>query len=118
MRASQFIFCAALFLGFCTMACNGEKKHLDKAVLTDTLMTDILVEFAIADAARNYSISRPDYPRFKTEMFYDAILAERGTNREAFVNSLGYYSIHTSELLAIFEDALNELSRRQAEAVK
>lgn len=118
MTAYRFVIWAALCLGMFTSSCAGEKQHLDKAVLPDTVMSDILVEFAIADAARNYSISRPDYPRFKAEMFYDAILAERGTNREAFVNSLSYYSIHTSELLAIYEDALNELSKRQAEAVK
>lgn len=118
MISHRLVIFAALCLGMFSSACSGDKQHLDKAVIPDTLMSDILVEFAIADAARNYSISRPDYPRFKAEMFYDAILAERGTNREAFVNSLEYYSIHTSELLAIYEDALNELSKRQAEAVK
>lgn len=99
-------------------SCGHSEPEPEANILPDTVMADVLVEFAIADAAHTYSMSRPDYPRFKVEMFYDAILKERNSNREQFVKSLEYYSIHTKQLQLIYEQALNDLSRRQAEAVK
>lgn len=112
----SFLFLVSAVAGW--TSCGHSKPERGADILPDSVMADVLVEFAIADAAYTYSMSRPDYPRFKAEMFYDAILKERNSNREQFVKSLEYYSIHTKQLQAIYEQALNELSRRQAEAVQ
>lgn len=115
-RLLQFLFFVTIVVGW--SSCGHGESAPEANILPDTLMADVLVEFAIADAAYTYSMSRPDYPRFKAEMFYDAILNERNSSREQFLKSLEYYSIHTKQLQVIYEMALNDLSRRQAEAVK
>lgn len=86
-------------------------------ILADSVMTDILVEISIVDAAYNYSLSKPDALRFKQELFYEQIMKDFKTNRNQFLESLNYYSINTKRLQKIYEDALVELNKRQVKQI-
>jgi hypothetical protein len=94
-----------------------QADSLPNNILSDSVMTDILVEISIVDAAYNYSLSKPDAVRFKQEFFYEKIMKNHNTNRNQFIESLNYYSINTKRLQKIYEDALVELSKRQVKQV-
>jgi hypothetical protein len=93
-------------------SCENAETVPDE-ILPDSVMTDILVEISIVDAAYNFSLGKPDAARFKQELFYEQIMKDFKTDRKQFLTSLDYYAINTKRLQKIYEDALTDLSKRQ-----
>ena len=98
-------------------ACNSAEE-LPQDILPDSTMKSIVVELSIVDAAYNIALSSPNAPKFKPELFYEQVMLQHKTTRQQFNRSLSYYAIHTSRFQKVYEEALIDLSRRQAEANK
>ena len=81
-------------------------------------MTALIIDLAIVDASYSVSLTSPTLPRFRKELFYEEVVKKHGTSREQFVKSLQFYAQNTKRLQLIYENALKELSKRQAEAVR
>jgi hypothetical protein len=107
-----------LFLVFVFESCSTQSDALPEGILSDSLMTELIIDFSIVDAGYSVSLTSASLPRFRKELFYEEMVKKHGTSREQFVKSLAYYAQHTKRLQRIYEDALKELSRRQAEAVR
>jgi hypothetical protein len=98
-------------------SCNSAEKVPD-GIIPDSVMSKILVEIAITDAAFNLSLTRTEYPKFRQELFYEKIMKDHETSREQFIESLGYYAIETKRFQKIYENALSELSKKQVQEIK
>jgi hypothetical protein len=106
-----------MLLVFLITSCSSQKE-VPEGILPDTTMRDILVEISLVDAAHNLSLSSPLYPKFKPELFYDEIMKKHHTTRNVFVESLGFYSQETQRIQKIYEEAMVEVSKQQAEESK
>jgi len=99
-------------------SCSKQASDLPEGILSDSLMTEMIIDFSLVDAAYSVSLTSLSLPRFKKELFYEEIVKKHGTTRKQFVESLGYYAQHSKQLQQIYENALKEMSKRQAEAVR
>ena len=114
MRFVLFIFSILFFLA----SCGKNDTDLPDGVLADSVMTELILDFSLVDAASSVSLTSLNLPRFRKELFYEEVVKKHGTTRRQFVESLGYYAQHSKRLQQIYENALKELSKRQAEAVR
>jgi len=85
-----------------------------EGIIPDTTMSDLLVEFTLADAAYNVSLTDPTSVRFKPELFYESALKKYGYSREEFNRSIRWYSENTKQLLKVYDNALIDLSQRES----
>jgi len=108
-------FIVIAFVGFVLSAC-APKVVVPDDVLSDSTMTKLLIDIAIIDAAHNVGMNSPDLPRFRPELFYEEVLIKHNTNRDQLVKSIQFYSSETGMLKKIYEEALIEISREQAES--
>lgn len=104
-----------MFFYLCFSACTSSVE-VPADILPDSTMTKILIDISIIDAAHNIGMNTPDLPRFRPELFYEEVMKKHNTNREQVVLSIKFYSTETSMMKKIYDDALMEVSRRQAEA--
>jgi hypothetical protein len=110
------IVCLILIFGL--FSCENKSHVVPDGVVSDSLMTALIVDLAIVDASYSVSLTSPTFPRFRKELFYEEVVKKHGTSREQFVKSLQFYAQNTKRLQLIYENALKELSKRQAEAVR
>jgi hypothetical protein len=106
-----------LFLVLFVLSCSS-KNAVPDGILPDSTMRNILLDISVVDAAHNLSLSSQTYPRFKPELFYEEIMKKHHTTRDEFVESLGFYSQETKRIQKIYEQAMVEVSKQQAEAAK
>ena len=99
------------------MACVNNEEVPD-GILPDSTMKSILIEVSIVDASYNVSMSSPNAPKFKPELFYEQVLIQHHTNRAEFNRSMAFYARNSGRLQKIYEAALVDLSKRQVEASK
>lgn len=114
MRCGLFVFSVLIFIA----SCGKNTTDLPDGVLADSVMTELILDFSLVDAAYSVSLTSLNLPRFRKELFYEEVVKKHGTTRQQFVESLGYYAQHSKRLQQIYENALKELSKRQAEAVR
>lgn len=109
---------ASILLCCALLSCGNKAVETPEDVVPDSLMTALIIDFAIVDASYSVSLTNPTLPRFRKELFYEEVVKKHGTSRAQFVKSLQYYAQNTKRLQSIYENALKELSKRQAEAVR
>lgn len=107
----KIFFCAVVSLIF--NSCSTQSSAPD-GIIPDTTMSHILVEFTLADAAYNVSLTDPTSVRFKPELFYENVLVKYDYTRVDFNRSISWYSENTKQLLKVYDNALIELSQRQS----
>jgi len=106
---SNFLALLVFFL----LSCSS-KNEVPDGILPDSTMRNILIDISLVDAAYNLSLSSPIYPKFRSELFYDQIMKQHHTTRNVFVESLGFYAQETKRIQKIYEEAMVEISKRQA----
>lgn len=106
-------------LAFLT-ACGGAETSVPKQyVQFDTMvliMTDMQVLEAKANLARTGSMIEDDKAAIKTD--YEQIFYNYNTSQARFDSSYNYYARHPELLDKVFEKAVEELNRKNTEAMK
>jgi hypothetical protein len=99
-------------------SCRSQSAELPEGILSDSLMKELIIDFAVVDAAYSVSLTNSSMPKFRKELFFEEVVKKHETSREQFIKSLDYYAQNTKQLQRIYEEALKELSVRQAKAVR
>ncbi|MEX1188346.1 MAG: DUF4296 domain-containing protein [Bacteroidia bacterium] len=110
----QLPFLVFAVLSLLLFGCSSNQS-VPEGVIPDTTMSQLIVEFTLIDAAYNVSVSTPSSIKFRPEMFYESVLEEKGYTRESFNRSISWYTTNSKRLLRIYDEALIDLSKRQAE---
>src|SRR4051794_38303754 len=118
---SKFLVNICLFLSVLFSACgeNEEKKApIPPNILKKETMISILVDMHILEAASSFRLLA-DSSRFVSPVPYqNEILKKYGTNKKNFMESLKYFADNYEEFEAIYDEVIDELSRRQAAVEK
>jgi hypothetical protein len=109
----RYLFIGLLLCSWLVSGC-GSSSDLPEGIIPDTSMSQIILEFALIEAAYNTSVSDPSAVKFKPELFFESSLKEKGFTREQFIRSIHYYSMNSKALLKIYDRALEQLSEQQA----
>ncbi len=96
-------------------ACNDRVVSIPDNVLSREKMTSVMVDVQLVEAALSVNQLKGDDAKKTAINYYDSVLKQHNISREEFDVSFKYYAEHPGLLEQIYEDVLNELSKKQAE---
>jgi len=108
------ILMSALFFTTAFQCCIRSEESAPKELIPPDSMVNILVDVHIAEAAANVARIN-DVEKFSASDLYPDIFKTHLTDSISFRKSFDYYLHHPKKLDKIYEQVLNELSRRESE---
>lgn len=103
-----------LFALILFQSCTRTEGPVPKEIISPDSMVSILVDVHLAEAASNVSRIN-DVQRFSASDLYPVIFKTHHTDSVAFRKSFDYYLEHPKKLDKIYEQVINELSKRESE---
>jgi len=103
-----------LFTLLCFIGCKDNTVVIPANVLTQQELVPILADIQIAQASQiifEYS----DTIRYSLKQYQMEILKKKNISEEKFQESMEFYSEHPELLKEIYDEVVNELSRREGE---
>ena len=99
-------------------ACGKSETKIPDSIQSPKMMTEILVEVHMVDAAVNLSsYGQPNLPTNKEKIFLQ-IYQKYGISKKQFEESFNYYTAHPELFEKIYAEVIAGLSRKQAELSK
>lgn len=105
-----FIFSSIVYLG----CGSGEKDAVPAHILPKEKMVEIMVEVNITEAALNLNYLNEG--KIKDTKEYSDVFKRKKVSKEQYDESLKYYTEHPEEMVKMYDEVLNELSKMQAKA--
>ena len=105
------ITCATLFL---VCSCNKKAVEIPKGILTKQELVPVLADMHLAQAAAGLN-QFSDTARYNLNEYSDAIFKLHHISKEKYDSSLSFYSSHPDLLDEIYQEVINELSKKQSE---
>lgn len=106
---TKYIYIA--FLALSLAACGSEKKEkIPAGILPKEKMIAVITDLHVAEAAINLNLLRPD-------SLYD-VYEKNKITKQQYDSSFKYYSLNPEKLVEIYNEVLNEISKKQAEFAK
>ncbi len=101
-----------LFLGF--FSCKDNTVIIPPTVLSEQELVPILADIQIAQASQIiYEYS--DTVKYSLKQYQMEILKKKNISEEKFHESMKFYAEHPELLKEIYDEVVNELSRREGE---
>lgn len=96
-------------------SCAGEPKEVvvPADVLPKEKMVNVMIDMHLLEAALNLNYMTE--AQLKESGKYEQVFSDHNVTEAAYNNSLKFYTDHPKLMLVIYEELLEELSRRQAE---
>jgi len=104
-----FILLSVLFY-----SCSEKPEQMAQNILPKDEMVQLLADLHIIDAAFNTQIIQSKKLDVNLQQLYNDACSKRFVTRAQFDSSFSYYTKHLKEMNEIYEELINELSRRQA----
>ena len=99
-----------VFFALCFVACNNkEKENIPTGILSKEKMVAVITDLHIAEAAINLNLLTAD-------SLYN-IYEKNKITKAQYDSSFKYYTMNPDLLLKIYDEVLNEISKKQAEVV-
>lgn len=112
--SSKFVFFIIILIVFTIVNCSRAPHKIPDDIIPVDSMVSLLVDIQITDAAIRISRLRKD----SISILYNRILLEHTFSRERFEKSFTFYTGNPDIMEKIYDEVINEISRRQAELVK
>lgn len=100
-----------LILGSCT----GKEHKVPEGILSPEKMSMVLADTYITEALISNMQIPYDSLKKSRKIYYHALYRKHGISREVFDSSYHYYEQHLEILEKIQDDAITELTKREAE---
>ena len=112
---STKLFLATLCLGSILISCSKKEEKIPENILPKDKMIRLMVDVHIAEAtiqSRNLGIN--DSTKTIAAGYYKNIFEKNRISEQQFRESFLYYSHHLEIFNKIYEEVINELSKKQA----
>ena len=106
-----------LFIFLFLHGCKDKTVVIPADILTKNEMVPLLADIHLAQATITI-FEYTDTVKFSVKDYQRAILKKRNISEKKFEASLKFYSDHPELLVGIYEEVVNELSRKQGEIEK
>jgi len=97
------------------IACNQPEEPIPENILPKKIMIGLMVDINILESAVGLKKLKDQDKDEMISKYYDSIFKTHRTNKIAFEESMEYYYKHPELLEKIYEDVIDELSKKQAE---
>jgi hypothetical protein len=109
---------AIILLIFC-LGCSGKKNEgTPPGILSPAELVPVLADIHLAEAAATLKTSGGEATNQYAKSHDEFIFKLYGISREKFEKSLEHYARDPVRFDALYEEVINELSRKQAEAAQ
>ena len=105
------------FLFLFLFSCKPKEVKIPVGILPKEQIVNILTDVHLAEAALTYKSAKSDSAMQLAVDYYNYIYQSRHVTKKQFDESLDFYTKHPELLEKIYEEVINELSKKQAEAV-
>jgi hypothetical protein len=95
--------------------CRPEKEKTPPGLIGREAMVQLLADLHLAQALAQSQADVND-PAEAKKAYYQAVLKKHGISYSRFKKSMDHYATHPEALTVIYDQVIEELSRRQAEA--
>ena len=112
----KFLF-VLITSAFCFQFCSQTEKSVPNEFIQPDSMVALLIDIHLAEAASNATRIN-DVQKFSAADLYPVIFRTHHTDSAAFRKSFDYYLQHPKKLDKIYEQVLNELSKRESDSQK
>jgi hypothetical protein len=112
MRLTNLSFILCLFLFSCKPV-NEENETIPDTILSEEVMTDVLMDAYLAEGASSINIKNVSAEKFDSTYSFNP-LTSRNIQSSQFDSSLVYYTKHPQKLKLIYEKVLEKLSQYQS----
>jgi len=109
-----FKIVVCFFLFAACLSCSKPKPEIPKGILTQKEMVPILVDIHIAQAAKDL-YHTGDTARFSINDFLPFILSSHHIEKAVYDSSIAFYTLHPEIMQQVYDDVINELSKKQGE---
>ena len=114
MISLKHIVAVAFISVLLSQSCSHKEESVPKEIISPDLMVAILVDVHLAEASVN--VNRINEPlRFSAGALYPLIYKAHHTDSIAFRKSFDYYLENPKKFDKIYEQVINELSKRESE---
>ncbi|MGI8892979.1 MAG: DUF4296 domain-containing protein [Bacteroidia bacterium] len=111
----KLISISILTLILTLFSCSEQEVSIPDEIISREQMVQILAEMHIADASINYK-SLGDTSRLNSAIIYRQVLNKYSVSAEHYRESYQFYLDHPKLINKMYDEVINELSRRQSEA--
>lgn len=108
---------AILLSAFFSCSRSGDEGAVPQGIIVPDSMVQILTDIHIAESRLLLSGAGQDAVLPKKAYIHE-VLVNHGVDSAAFYNSFIYYTDHPHRFAAMYEEVINEISKKQAEANK
>ncbi|MBI2966385.1 MAG: DUF4296 domain-containing protein [Bacteroidetes bacterium] len=113
MRIIDPVFCFSVIIAFNVsfFSCQRQPEKIPPDIIPRDKMVKIFTDVQIGEA----HIQIRGLPADTIALLYQSILAQYGVSQDEFRKSFTFYTEHPDILEKVYEEVLNELSKRHAE---
>ncbi|MCX6290627.1 MAG: DUF4296 domain-containing protein [Bacteroidetes bacterium] len=97
-----------------SISCSKKPADIPKNILSKTELVPVLVDIHLAQAATGVN-QLNDSARYGMKEYSGYIFKIHGITKEKYDSSLAFYSRHPELIDEIYQEVINELSRKQSE---
>jgi len=111
---SRFIPAFIVIVMMAVISCSKPKPEIPKGVLTQKEMVPVLVDIHIAQAATGL-YNAGDTSLFKMNDYLPYILSIHHIDKAVYDSSVSFYTLHPEIMEQLYDEVINELSKKQGE---
>lgn len=109
-----FIVLASLVMVF-AIGCTEEEPVVPEGLIPRDEFVAIMADIQLVEALAKQKMIRNDDPEVKLAEYYGAIYSKYGIADSTFIATYDWYHRHPDELLEVYDEVLNRLSRVEEE---
>jgi hypothetical protein len=115
LSLTQKIFRPGVFVMLIFFSSCGKKSvDIPRGILSKEELVPVLVDIHLAQASLNLN-QVADTSRFNMSDYTGFILKSHGITKEKYDTSMAFYTEHAELLDEIYQEVINELSKKQSE---
>ncbi len=115
MRKLKAILLISL-LSILVLSCGNRKLHVPEGILEPDELVPLLVELHLVDGSLHQYQTSQQLRKDSAYFLYPAVIQKYGITRAQFDSTILFYGKYPDEFSLIYDDVLEELSRREGDA--
>ena len=93
---------------------NDDKEHIPQNIISKEEMVPLIVDMQLIEGANSTKFFQGDTGRTNYALMYNTIFEKHNVEKRQFDSSMSYYTLHSVEMEAIYDQVIEELMKIEA----